>query len=467
MKRLLYHFVVFCLAFVFLAAPAAFAQPGPPPGHFTDINGYWAQSQIVRLAALNIFRGFPDGTFRPENPVTQLEAVVLIVRAGDFKTGPPPRTGAAGGGGQWPKVPWGQYDFNLAAEKQFIPADLLNAFSPDKPITRAQLAAILTRAFYLPRPGVAAPPPGAGTAPAWPAFKDLEQAPAAYRADIQAAAAAGVMTGYPGDTFRPNQPLTRAEMAAALSTLLDLGWVKVPPGRLLTGWVSRLTSGHGRQEMELTSLTGVQKFQLPDGAQFFADGKVSAAAGALNHQVEVVLNGSRQPAFINILQARSNPAPDSWYRASVKSVDLGKDNLLVVNDLNCVDHILHLSSGAVVEGRNVRQGFKSLREGDFVNVYLSGEKVVKVDLLETKTAGGTVGSIINGRLYLQGVKASAGRPAWFNHYDYARLVDKDGVRTGGVNPGDQVQVTYLDPDPKGIDDEIPLQIKVLSTARQH
>jgi len=455
------------LCFCFLLPPAAAAQTGPP-GRFSDVRGHWAQSQIARLAALDIFRGYPDGTFRPEQPVTELEAVALIVRAGGFKTGPgqPAGSGGAGGaGGAVPAVPWGQNDFHLAVAKQFIPADMLAAFSPDRAITRAQLAGILARAFYLPRPGAAAPGPGVGTAPAWPAFHDLDGVSASYRADIQAVAAAGVMSGYPDGTFRPDRPLTRAEMAAALSNLLDLGWVKVAPGRLLTGWVSRLTSAGGRRQLELTALTGVQNFTLPDGVQFFLNGRSSSAEQALNHNVEIVLSANRQPAYVNILQPRDNPQWDSWYRASVKSVELGEDNRLVVSDLNCQDHLLTISPDAVVTGKNARNGFKSLKEGDFVNVYLRGETVVGVELLETKTASGTVDSISDGRLYLQGVKVSNSRPGWFNHYDYARLVDKNGARISVVGPGDRVQITYLDPDPNGIDDEIPLQIKVLAAAK--
>jgi hypothetical protein len=48
-----------------------------------------------------------------------------------------------------------------------------------------------------------------------------------------------------------------------------------------------------------------------------------------------------------------------------------------------------------------------------------------------------------------------------DHYEFARIVDKEGVRRDGILPGEKVQVTYLDPFPEEIDDEIPLEIKVM------
>ncbi|MFA4884863.1 MAG: hypothetical protein WC601_03655 [Desulfotomaculaceae bacterium] len=42
------------------------------------------------------------------------------------------------------------------------------------------------------------------------------------------------------------------------------------------------------------------------------------------------------------------------------------------------------------------------------------------------------------------------KPGWFNYYDRAR----------DVQVGETVQITYLDPFPEEIDDEIPLEIKV-------
>lgn len=47
---------------------------------FSDTAGHWAEAQIDRIAALGFVGGYPDGTFRPDNPVTRAEAVTIIDR---------------------------------------------------------------------------------------------------------------------------------------------------------------------------------------------------------------------------------------------------------------------------------------------------------------------------------------------------------------------------------------------------
>lgn len=48
---------------------------------FPDIQGHWAQSFIQSLAARGVIRGFPDGTFRPDEPVTRAQFAAMIRQA--------------------------------------------------------------------------------------------------------------------------------------------------------------------------------------------------------------------------------------------------------------------------------------------------------------------------------------------------------------------------------------------------
>ncbi|MDH7576592.1 MAG: S-layer homology domain-containing protein [Bacillota bacterium] len=77
-------------------------------------------------------------------------------------------------------------------------------FHPEQPVTRGALAVMLARAKNLPlRPGEAV-------------FSDL--APGHWAAGaIGAARAAGYLQGYPDGTFRPEQNVTRAEVAVILN----------------------------------------------------------------------------------------------------------------------------------------------------------------------------------------------------------------------------------------------------------
>lgn len=40
---------------------------------FSDIKGHWAESTIVQWQDNGTVSGYPDGTFKPDNPVTRAE----------------------------------------------------------------------------------------------------------------------------------------------------------------------------------------------------------------------------------------------------------------------------------------------------------------------------------------------------------------------------------------------------------
>ena len=47
---------------------------------FTDIDGHFAQEAINAVTAMGLITGYPDGTFRPNEPITRAEAAALINR---------------------------------------------------------------------------------------------------------------------------------------------------------------------------------------------------------------------------------------------------------------------------------------------------------------------------------------------------------------------------------------------------
>ncbi|MBO6267131.1 MAG: S-layer homology domain-containing protein, partial [Synergistaceae bacterium] len=47
---------------------------------FTDIGGHWAAKYINTAAEQGWLEGYPDGTFRPEQPITRAEAVTVVNR---------------------------------------------------------------------------------------------------------------------------------------------------------------------------------------------------------------------------------------------------------------------------------------------------------------------------------------------------------------------------------------------------
>ena len=55
---------------------------------FTDISGHWAKAQIEQAVAKGYVTGYPNGTFKPDAPVTRAQFITMLVRALGLDHGP-------------------------------------------------------------------------------------------------------------------------------------------------------------------------------------------------------------------------------------------------------------------------------------------------------------------------------------------------------------------------------------------
>ncbi len=446
-------------ALLFSRVPFGRGTPAPA-ATFPDVQGNWSEQAVARVAALDLFEGYPSGQFMPDRQVSLLESIVLLLKTCGYnpnaRQNNETTTSQASSAGTL-QVPWGQPYVDLAVAKKIIPEDLLDTFSPDAPVTRGQIAVMLARLLQLPVSGSEAPGGSASGS-----ISDLSAAPAAYIPYITAIYDAGLMQGYSDGSFAPQKGITRAEMAALLARMIDLNWAGLPAGRRAEGWLRSSSTGKGAQSIELVSLQGAKRITLSPSLTCFAAGQETSLPDVMGARVEVLFNNTSQAACISLLDAGPQAAADETVRGSVKSVVLGVDSYLVMSDLLCDQRLLPLAWYAVVESGGAKQttqttGFQTLKAGAFIDAYLAGGQVIRVVPLATKQVSGTVTSLEDGRLTLN-VQASNNRPGWFDSWDSAQVVDSNGQGLGGVQQGDSVQITYLDPIPGEIGDQIPLEI---------
>jgi uncharacterized protein YkwD len=69
---------IFIFSFLISFNSASFTVLGQVAG-FTDLTTAWANQDISDLISLNILSGYPDGSFRPEAPVTRAEFAKIVV----------------------------------------------------------------------------------------------------------------------------------------------------------------------------------------------------------------------------------------------------------------------------------------------------------------------------------------------------------------------------------------------------
>ena len=70
---------------------SSFTPPTSGGGAFSDVAGHWAEDWIEQLKEEGITSGYPDGSYRPENPVNRAEIAVFIVNTFNLSlVGSPP-----------------------------------------------------------------------------------------------------------------------------------------------------------------------------------------------------------------------------------------------------------------------------------------------------------------------------------------------------------------------------------------
>jgi len=70
--------ILVSLCFMFTVAvgmtPATYRAEQDLP---TDISGHWAEASIITMLNTGVIGGYPDGTFKPNNPITRAELQLL------------------------------------------------------------------------------------------------------------------------------------------------------------------------------------------------------------------------------------------------------------------------------------------------------------------------------------------------------------------------------------------------------
>jgi hypothetical protein len=65
----------------FVAIAARLAKAATGTVEFSDVStSHWAYDEIATAMAYNWLEGYPDGTFRPDAPITRAEAATIVAR---------------------------------------------------------------------------------------------------------------------------------------------------------------------------------------------------------------------------------------------------------------------------------------------------------------------------------------------------------------------------------------------------
>ncbi|MBD2183114.1 S-layer homology domain-containing protein [Planktothrix sp. FACHB-1355] len=198
------------------AAPAARKASTPAKQvKFSDVPAnLWATPFIAALTQRGVFTGFTDKTFRPYQAMTRAEFAVRLDKAFNKK----PEEAATA----FEDVPNNHWAYSSIKESDmagFMEGYPKDYFRPAKSVTRTEAIVALASGLDLKVP--------ANPEKILQSYKDAAQIPKYARGKVAAAIQAGLVVGSNSNLLRPNQPATRAEVAAFLyQGLVKRGKVK-------------------------------------------------------------------------------------------------------------------------------------------------------------------------------------------------------------------------------------------------
>lgn len=166
---------------------------------FSDVpTNAWFEAAITKLASRQIISGYTGGMFGPNLNVTRAEFAKMLCLTMGWPLETPSQTSFADVG----SAHWARTYIETAKRRGIIDGYPNGTFKPSRNIARAEIAKMMSQALGLP----------SGSS----SLTDIDSSWA--RDHIAACVRAGIVTGYPGNVFRPDKPATRAEGAVIIAT---------------------------------------------------------------------------------------------------------------------------------------------------------------------------------------------------------------------------------------------------------
>lgn len=173
--------------------------------YFSDIFSHFAQDDILKTYQKGWMEGLTEHTFSPDDGLTRAQAAVILCRYLNLKDTEEVV--------EFSDISehWAEKEIRLATQSGLLKGYPNGKFEPNRAVTREEIAVILQRILqYEYTEGKSA------------SFSDVNADRWSYH-EITALFNGGILAGYPDHTFRPEQFLSRGEMAHLLQKTLQSG----------------------------------------------------------------------------------------------------------------------------------------------------------------------------------------------------------------------------------------------------
>ncbi|MDF1617943.1 S-layer homology domain-containing protein [Petrocella sp. FN5] len=192
------------LSMLVLVVSMGFGPKAQAASIFSDTNRHWAETDIYKGVTEGFIKGYTDGTFKPDQPVTRAEFSKMLNQAlgvtgtvnitmKDLKT-----------------TDWYYNEVRKAVAAGYITGYTDNTFKPDNNITRQEAASMIAKVI-----------PNYGTTTKLTGILDTKDISNWAKDSVEAVFGRGYITGDNRKMYRPLGALTRGEACVILLRLLD------------------------------------------------------------------------------------------------------------------------------------------------------------------------------------------------------------------------------------------------------
>ncbi|MEC0368957.1 DUF2252 family protein [Paenibacillus chibensis] len=165
---------------------------------------------------------------------------------------------------------WAKSEIELLAGKRIVKGISSQAFSPDKAMSRAELTALFAKAFALEEDH------------SFAGFADVS-ASDWYAGSVAALSKAGIVSGFPGGSFKPSEAISREQLAVMMVKAADLAGkpLQASAAEQTAGSFkdAGLISGYARDAVQACRIAGIIQGN-PDGS-FMPQASVTRAQAAI------------------------------------------------------------------------------------------------------------------------------------------------------------------------------------------
>ncbi|WP_312832923.1 S-layer homology domain-containing protein [Sedimentibacter saalensis] len=439
LNKILLLTVVISLLFTMTANAAA----------FTDISTHWAKSYIERVAAKGIVSGYDNGTFKPDNNVTVLEALVMISRLYDIDDDLKEKIVEE----YEPSLKkmtntlyseWSFEYLSVIIELGVVSENGIEDMFAKKTIfqqaTREEIAVLLTKAMML---GDEAQNLKVYTLP----FADAAKISTSARPYVYVMYDKDIFTGDSNKNINPSNKITRAEIA----TLLDKAWKYIDendvypdfddyvPTTSLNGIITKVSTGtaesyiYVKNDSEVESIVKINK----DTAIYLNGKAVNIDKLKEDMLVKCKIDSERIAVKLEADSSTDVVRGIIYYVAYVAPA---KITIIDEND-DKITYDMPTDVKVYLDGKEI--ALKELSKNDEVTLYIDNDKVYQINSISRiKKFNGTITAIDYNYPIVVKMKTKEGviKSFTFNSDVDVTRNDKDSS-FDQVRVGDEVTVT--------------------------